>query len=30
MPVKWTEQITGKRSGADYSEHVTVSVRSRP
>ncbi|MCU1622928.1 MAG: hypothetical protein JWL79_1773, partial [Frankiales bacterium] len=30
MPVKWTETIHGQRSGASYSESVTVSVLSRP
>jgi hypothetical protein len=30
MPVKWTEQINGQRSGASYSEDVTVTVLSRP
>lgn len=30
MPVKWTEQIDGHRSGADYSENVTVAVTARP
>lgn len=30
MPVKWTEQISGQRSGASYSEDVTVTVTSRP
>ncbi|MCW2544176.1 MAG: hypothetical protein JWM40_1728 [Frankiales bacterium] len=30
MPVKWIEQIHGSRSGASYSENVTVSVLSRP
>lgn len=30
MPVKWTEQISGQRGGASYSEDVTVTVTSRP
>jgi hypothetical protein len=30
MPVKWTEHIDGHRSGAAYSEDVTVTVTSRP
>jgi hypothetical protein len=30
MPVKWTERINGQRSGASYSEDVTVRVLSRP
>ena len=30
MPVKWSEHIDGHRSGAAYSEDVTVTVTSRP
>ncbi|MCW2601531.1 MAG: hypothetical protein JWM02_3360 [Frankiales bacterium] len=30
MPLKWTESISGQRSGASYNENVTVSVLSRP
>ncbi|MCU1595891.1 MAG: hypothetical protein JWO12_3283 [Frankiales bacterium] len=30
LPVKWTETIHGQRSGASYSESVTVTVLSRP
>ena len=30
MPVQWSEQIEGRRSGAAYSEDVTVTVTSRP
>ena len=30
MPVKWTEQIDGRRSGAAYTENVTVTVTSAP
>jgi hypothetical protein len=30
MPVRWSEHIDGRRSGAAYSEDVTVTVTSRP
>ena len=30
VPVKWSEHIEGRRSGASYSEDVTVTVTSRP
>jgi hypothetical protein len=30
MPLKWTERIDAKRSGAAYSENVTVAVTSHP
>jgi hypothetical protein len=30
MPLKWTESLSGKRSGATYSEDVTVTVVATP